>query len=97
MQKVNLKGWRNENNHSLLFPKRTGNENHPTEKPVNLIRYLIEKSSNKGDLVLDTFAGTFSTAQACKEVERNFLCFEIEESYCRTAKQLMQGVAVSLF
>ena len=89
-----LNGGRDSN---VIDAKRTCNDNHPTEKPVNLIRYLIEKSSKKGDLVLDTFAGSFSTAQACKEVERNFLCFEIEESYCQNAKNLMQGVAVSLF
>lgn len=89
-----LNGGRNAN---ILKAKRTGNENHPTEKPVNLISYLIEKSSNKGDLVLDTFAGSFSTAQACKQKERNFICFEIEEDYCKTAKNLLNGVSVSLF
>jgi site-specific DNA-methyltransferase (adenine-specific) len=89
-----LNGERDAN---ILKAKRTGNENHPTEKPVNLISYLIEKSSNKGDLVLDTFAGSFSTAQACKQKERNFICFEIEEDYCRTAKNLLNGVSVSLF
>ena len=89
-----LNGGRDAN---ILKAKRTGNENHPTEKPVNLISYLIEKSSNKGDLVLDTFAGSFSTARACKEIGRNFICFEIEEDYCRTAKNLLNGASVSLF
>jgi len=89
-----LNGGRDAN---ILKAKRTVNENHPTEKPVNLIRYLIEKSSNKGDLVLDTFAGSFSTAQACKEIGRDFICFEIEPEYCRTAKNLLNGVSVSLF
>ena len=89
-----LNGGRDAN---ILKAKRTGNENHPTEKPVNLISYLIEKSSNKGDLVLDTFAGSFSTARDCKEIGRNFICFEIEEDYCRTAKNLLNGASVSLF
>jgi len=89
-----LNGGRDAN---ILKAKRTGNENHPTEKPVNLISYLIDKSSNKGDLVLDTFAGSFSTAQACKQKERNFICFEIEKDYCKTAKNLLNGVSVSLF
>jgi site-specific DNA-methyltransferase (adenine-specific) len=89
-----LNGGRDAN---ILKAKRTGNENHPTEKPVNLIRYLIEKSSKKGDLVLDTFAGSFSTAQACKEIGRDFICFEIEPDYCQTAKNLLNGVSVSLF
>lgn len=89
-----LNGGRDAN---ILKAKRTGNENHPTEKPVNLISYLIEKSSNENDIVLDTFAGSFSTAHACKQKKRNFICFEIEEEYCRTAKNLLNGVSVSLF
>ncbi len=89
-----LNGGRDAN---VLKTAKTGNENHPTEKPVNLISYLIEKSSNKGDIVLDTFAGSFSTAQACKHTKRNFICFEIEEDYCRTAKNLLNGVSESLF
>ena len=89
-----LNGGRDAN---ILKAKRTGNENHPTEKPVNLISYLIEKSSNENDIILDTFAGSFSTAQACKQKNRNFICFEIEEEYCRTAKNLLNGVSVSLF
>ena len=89
-----LNGGRDSN---VLKAAKTANENHPTEKPVNLIRYLIEKSSNKGDLVLDTFAGSFSTAQACKEIGRDFICFEIEPDYCQTAKNLLDGVSLSLF
>lgn len=92
--KKKLNGGRDAN---ILKASRTVNENHPTEKPVNLIRYLIEKSSSKGDLVLDTFAGSFSTAQACKETGRNFICFEIEPDYCHKAKNLLNGVCVSLF
>jgi site-specific DNA-methyltransferase (adenine-specific) len=58
---------------------------------------LIEKSSNENDIVLDTFAGSFSTARACKQKKRNFICFEIEEEYCRNAKNLLNGVSLSLF
>jgi site-specific DNA-methyltransferase (adenine-specific) len=53
--KKKLNGGRDAN---ILKTKRTQNENHPTEKPINLIKYFIEKSSNKGDLVLDTFGGS---------------------------------------
>jgi len=90
-----LNGGRGDAN--ILKAKRTGNENHPTEKPVNLISYLIEKSSKENDIVLDTFAGSFSTAHACIQKKRNFICFEIEEEYCRTAKNLLNVVSVSLF
>jgi site-specific DNA-methyltransferase (adenine-specific) len=89
-----LNGSRDAN---ILKAKRTKNDNHPTEKPVNLISYLIEKSSKKGDLVLDTFAGSFSTAQACKLTGRNFISFEIENEYCKTAKSLIENQMVSFF
>lgn len=89
-----LNGGRDSN---ILRTVRTNNENHPTEKPVNLIRYLVEKSSQKGDIVLDTFAGSFSTARACKETGRNFICFEIDEDYCANGRKLLNGSIESLF
>lgn len=82
---------------NVLKSPKTANDNHPTEKPVNLISFLIEKSSKEGDIVLDTFAGSFSTAQACKQKKRNFICFEIEPEYCKTAKNLIDGITESLF
>lgn len=65
-----LKGRRDSN---IIKAKKTGNINHPTEKPINLMEYLIEKSSNEGDLILDTFGGSFSTAFACHNTNRNFI------------------------
>lgn len=89
-----LNGGRDSN---VLKTAKTGNKNHPTEKPTNLLAYLIEKSSNVNDVVLDTFAGSFSTAQACIETGRNFLCFEIEEEYCRIARNLLAGKQRRMF
>lgn len=89
-----LNGGRSSN---VIKCSKMPTDNHPTEKPTTLLRHLIEKSSNKGDLVLDAFAGSFSTARACKEIGRDFICFEIEPEYCRTAKNLLNGVSVSLF
>lgn len=57
---------------------RTGNEFHPTQKPVNLMEYLIEKSSNKGDLILDCFSGSGSTAIACYNSDRRFIGSELD-------------------
>jgi site-specific DNA-methyltransferase (adenine-specific) len=89
-----LNGGRDAN---ILRSATTNNEHHPTEKPVNLISYLVEKSSEKGDVVLDTFAGSFSTAQACKKTGRNFVCFEIDADYCDTASGLLSGTTENLF
>lgn len=89
-----LNGGRDSN---ILKTAKTGNENHPTEKPINLISYLIEKSSNKGDLVLDTFGGSCVTAIASRQLERNCYCFEIEADYCKVARERLFATSLSLF
>jgi DNA modification methylase len=65
------------------FPLCHGKErlDHPTQKPLELIKSLILKHSNKGDLVLDTFSGTGTTAVACKLTDRNYICVERDEKY----------------
>ncbi|MCC8035894.1 MAG: site-specific DNA-methyltransferase [Rikenellaceae bacterium] len=54
---------------------------HPTQKPLSLIKRLILASSNEGDLVLDPFAGSGSTAIASMELNRRNISIEIEEKY----------------
>ena len=65
------------------YPLCHGKErlNHPTQKPLGLIKDLIEKHSNVGDLVLDTFSGTGTTAEASILTGRRFICIESDESY----------------
>lgn len=58
--------------------ERTG---HETQKPLRPIKKLIEVNSNPGDLVLDPFAGSFTTAEACILTDRRFICIEKEEKY----------------
>lgn len=58
---------------------------HPTQKPTELLKYLIQTYSNKNDIVLDCFAGSGSLAQACLETNRNFLCCERDEGYVKIA------------
>ncbi len=60
---------------------------HPTEKPVELFKYLIRTYSNEGDLVLDNCIGVGTTAIACRQLNRNFIGFEINSKYCRIAKK----------
>lgn len=60
---------------------------HPTQKPVNLIEDLIIKHSNKGDLVLDCFAGSGTTAIACINTERNFIGCELDSTYYQKSKK----------
>lgn len=59
---------------------------HPTQKPLKLIRRLIEASSNEGDYILDPFAGSGSTYIAGNELGRNVLTIEIESKYLNSIK-----------
>jgi site-specific DNA-methyltransferase (adenine-specific) len=58
-------------------------EEHPTQKPVALLERIIKASSNPGDLVLDPFAGTFTTCFVAKELGRRSIGIEIEEPYVK--------------
>lgn len=68
-----------------------GNKNHPTEKPVDLNKMLIDNSSNVGDVILDPFMGTGSCGVACKELGRNFIGIEIDEKYFKIADERING------
>jgi site-specific DNA-methyltransferase (adenine-specific) len=67
------------------FNNIIGNKIHPTEKPVELMKYYIENSSNENDTILDPFMGSGSTGVACLNTNRNFIGFEIDENYYNIA------------
>lgn len=54
---------------------------HPTQKPVKLIEYLLSIHSNDGDIVLDPFMGSGTTAIAAMNTNRNFIGFELDKNY----------------
>jgi len=65
---------------------------HPTQKPVDLLRFLIEKSSKVWDIILDPFMGSWTTWLACIDTEnnkldRNFIGIELDEKYYNIAKE----------
>jgi DNA modification methylase len=65
---------------------------HPTEKPVPLLRELIEASSRAGEVVLDPFAGVGSTGVAAVLEGRNAVLIEVEERYCEVAADRLRKV-----
>ncbi|MEE3344644.1 MAG: site-specific DNA-methyltransferase [Bacilli bacterium] len=69
-----------------------GGNLHDTEKPVKLMKILIENSTNESDVVLDPFMGVGSTGIACKESNRSFIGCEIDEHYFNIAKQRIESV-----
>jgi len=67
--------------------------NHPTVKNLEYIKDRILFSSNEGDLILDPFLGSGTTARACKDLGRRFIGIEISEKYCEIAcDRLRQSV-----
>ena len=63
------------------FDNIIGNKQHPTEKPVELMKLYVGNSSQVGDTVLDPFMGSGSTGVACKELGRNFIGVELDKQY----------------
>ncbi len=64
---------------------------HPTEKPVELLKYLISKSSNENELILDPFMGSGSTCVAAKETKRKYLGIEIDKQWFDEAQRRING------
>lgn len=60
---------------------------HPAEKPIQLIKDLLNGFTKEGDLVLDCFTGSGSTLIACKEMNRNFIGFELNEDFVKITNQ----------
>ena len=63
---------------------------HPTQKPVALMRFLIQTYTNKGDIVLDFTLGSGTTAVACEELKRKWIGIEISEKYCEIAAKRIE-------
>ena len=62
---------------------------HPTQKPVDLLEYLIKTYTNENDLVLDFTMGSGSTGVACMNLNRKFIGIELDKNYFDIAKNRM--------
>jgi DNA modification methylase len=60
---------------------------HPTQKPVQLLRYLVEAYTNEGDTVLDPFVGSGTTAIACQQLKRHFIAIERNPEFVAIARE----------
>lgn len=88
----NLSGERNPK--TILYFPNTDRKNiqHPTQKPVELFKYLVGTYSQEGQHVLDPFMGSGTTLVAAKQMGRNATGIEISEKYCKIAEdRLRQG------
>ena len=79
---LNWMKWERDN--KKLYPKI-----HPTQKPVNLLKRLVEIFTDPGDVVIDPVAGSGATLRACAELGRTCYGFEVDRDFYKAAKEKM--------
>lgn len=67
---------------------------HPTQKPLDLIEYLINTYTNENDLILDFTCGSGTTLVAAKNLKRKAIGIELDEKYCEIAKQRLENTNI---
>lgn len=79
--------WTSFSSSCKKYDKTSNQQNriHPTQKPVALYRWLLDKYTNEGDLILDTHLGSGSIAIACHYMKRNLIGYEIDQKYYEAA------------
>ncbi len=80
----------------LYLPTESSNKNHSAVFPVDLPLWFIKLFTKKGDFVLDPFAGSGTTAVACKILERDYLMIDIMEKYKKVAEERIKCEADKL-
>jgi len=90
-----------ENKDGLRYPRTVqyfktaeseGEVFHPTQKPVSLFEYLIKTYTDEGEIVLDNCMGSGTTAIACKNLNRQFIGFELDEKYYEIINQRLESM-----
>jgi len=75
----------------LHYNRELKNRHHPTQKPVDLLEYLIKTYTNDGETVLDNTMGSGSTGVAARNTNRNFIGIEKDETYFNIAVSRIKG------
>ena len=70
---------------------------HPSQKPIYLIKNLVKDFSRENNTIIDLFGGTFTTAVACKQLNRRCIGIEISQKYCDIAIKRLKSQSMSLF
>lgn len=63
---------------------------HPTQKPLQLMQWCLEKGSKEGDLIADFFSGSGTTAVACHNMKRRFICIEKDAEYWQASVKRLE-------
>jgi len=81
----------------LEFPAPMAGRQHPTQKPVALMEYLIRTYTNEGETVLDFTMGSGTTGVACVKTKRDFIGIELDEGYFKIAEQRIRDTEPPVF
>jgi site-specific DNA-methyltransferase (adenine-specific) len=76
-----------------VVPNRKG-KLHPTEKPVELLEWLVRTYTNENDIVLDNCMGSGTTGVACKKLNRQFIGIEKDENYFKISKVRIENTVL---
>ena len=72
------------------------NKIHPTQKPVKLFMWLLNRETSENDLILDPFSGSGTTAIACHNLKRRFICIEKDEDYYKASVERLKDAQSQL-
>lgn len=70
------------------------NYGHPTIKPINIFQNLVENSSREGDLILDSYSGSFTTSVVCEQSNRRSIGIELEKKYCDIGVERLNNLQI---
>ncbi len=87
----NFRGFKNPHAHYDKLPNQ-----HPTEKPIEVMLWFLNEYSNENALILDPFLGSGTTAVACLKTDRNFIGMEILPEYCAIAQKRIDAELAQL-
>lgn len=76
--------------HCKISSQHKEGTKHPNQKPIKFLKRFVETFTEKGDLVLDPFVGSGTTAVACKQLNRHFIGFDINRKYCDIANKRLE-------
>lgn len=72
------------------------NKIHPTQKPLKLFMWLLNRETNENDLILDCFSGSGTTAVACHNLKRRFICIEKDYDYWKASVERLENAQAQL-
>lgn len=92
-----VRTYTHKNPTNILEFKKVKGTVHPTQKPVDLMEYLIKTYTNENETVLDFTMGSGSTGVACKNLNRKFIGIELDKNYFEIAKKRIEQTPIKLF